>query len=655
MNGSSTERRYRPPTHLSTTLPQYHKYINPPTNLTSSPLRDIPEPLDLFNIKQDLENMVNEPETRAQRLQRDLAHLLDNVKVHHEKEQPSKRITGGKNMNVVMERMRKQERASLVTDDSQENNSFRTNISRVSKNQLERQAALEALKKRRRRDDTDDEQVLPALDDSPIKQKSGSPSIDENVKLSNYQQEIRKKKSTGSDHAVHNGKRRQQHQQQQQQQKLNHFNDHHNNHHHHHPKKQKNAATMDDDLDYIRVKPNNQVPITTFWTAMEPYFRPFTEEDREYLMEKPTDSVTPYEIPSLGQFYLDKWAEEERILLYDDTSMSNSISNTTTSTTTAPPSTYSSSTRRSRYPNPFFNTTAHTNTITDDFNANNNNSNDHAATNTLNDTAGNTLLGRLMSSLIPEPMDLDAILSEGEDDNDDDDSNSESNLSRKLSMDSTNSSITTAATSTMTTTDDEEDDKVITEVECVDTELAMHEDDDDEIIGLEERLKRELQYVGLLRSGNGSSNGNHVDDEDDEMDWNAREDDEISAQLRKLGKELQEQIKVNEFRKARLLQVVDTQLQYDQYRQVLDVLDMQVEQSYMKRFRVQKVKKRKSGSAPKAALSEHTIAAMEKRTMCITELGAIFDEKNLVLPTKSIYDDDEIKPEVETLCTKTEQ
>ena len=78
---SSTERRYRPPTHVSMTLPQYQKYINPP-NLTSSPLRDIPEPHDLFNIKEDLENMVNEPESRAQRLQRDLAHLLENVKVH---------------------------------------------------------------------------------------------------------------------------------------------------------------------------------------------------------------------------------------------------------------------------------------------------------------------------------------------------------------------------------------------------------------------------------------------------------------------------------------------------------------------------------------------------------------------------------------------
>ena len=44
--------------------------------------------------------------------------------------------------------------------------------------------------------------------------------------------------------------------------------------------------TVDDDLDLVRVKPNNQVPIANFWAAMEPYFRPITEDDRKYLMEK---------------------------------------------------------------------------------------------------------------------------------------------------------------------------------------------------------------------------------------------------------------------------------------------------------------------------------------------------------------------------------
>lgn len=68
------------------------------------------------------------------------------------------------------------------------------------------------------------------------------------------------------------------------------------------------------------------------------------------------------------------------------------------------------------------------------------------------------------------------------------------------------------------------------------------------------------------------------------MDWNAKEDDEICAELRKLSRELKEQVAINEFRKKRLLEVTDRQLQYEQYRHVLDNLDSQVEQCYLKRF-----------------------------------------------------------------------
>jgi hypothetical protein len=68
------------------------------------------------------------------------------------------------------------------------------------------------------------------------------------------------------------------------------------------------------------------------------------------------------------------------------------------------------------------------------------------------------------------------------------------------------------------------------------------------------------------------------------LDWNTREDDEICAELRSASRELKEQFAINEYRKKRLLNVVDNQLQYDQYRHVLDNLDVQVEQCYMKRF-----------------------------------------------------------------------
>lgn len=51
-----------------------------------------------------------------------------------------------------------------------------------------------------------------------------------------------------------------------------------------------------------------------------------------------------------------------------------------------------------------------------------------------------------------------------------------------------------------------------------------------------------------------------------------------------MGRELKDQIKTNEYHKKRLLEVVDCQLQFEQYRQVLDTLDTQVETGYLKRF-----------------------------------------------------------------------
>lgn len=47
---------------------------------------------------------------------------------------------------------------------------------------------------------------------------------------------------------------------------------------------------------------------------------------------------------------------------------------------------------------------------------------------------------------------------------------------------------------------------------------------------------------------------------------------------------MKEQVQVNEDRKRKLLKVVDQQLQYEEYQQVLDTFDQQVEQSYVKRF-----------------------------------------------------------------------
>jgi hypothetical protein len=69
-----------------------------------------------------------------------------------------------------------------------------------------------------------------------------------------------------------------------------------------------------------------------------------------------------------------------------------------------------------------------------------------------------------------------------------------------------------------------------------------------------------------------------------QIDWDAREDDEISITLRSLQKELREVMKVNKARKQRLLGLVNNHLAYQEYNTILDDLDKQVEQGYLKRF-----------------------------------------------------------------------
>ena len=65
------------------------------------------------------------------------------------------------------------------------------------------------------------------------------------------------------------------------------------------------------DMDFSNAKPANQVNYSTFQTYLEPFIRPFTEEDVAFLKER-GDRVTPYVIPARGpRTYKDVWAAED--------------------------------------------------------------------------------------------------------------------------------------------------------------------------------------------------------------------------------------------------------------------------------------------------------------------------------------------------------
>ena len=65
------------------------------------------------------------------------------------------------------------------------------------------------------------------------------------------------------------------------------------------------------DMDFSNAKPANQVNFSTFQTYVEPFIRPFTEEDVACLKER-GDRFTPYIIPQRGpRGYKEVWASED--------------------------------------------------------------------------------------------------------------------------------------------------------------------------------------------------------------------------------------------------------------------------------------------------------------------------------------------------------
>lgn len=73
------------------------------------------------------------------------------------------------------------------------------------------------------------------------------------------------------------------------------------------------------DRDFSVAKPTNQINFSTFSTYIEPYFRPFSEEDLTFLRER-GDRVTPFVMPRRNKkTYHEIWAEEDGGMSVDST------------------------------------------------------------------------------------------------------------------------------------------------------------------------------------------------------------------------------------------------------------------------------------------------------------------------------------------------
>lgn len=71
------------------------------------------------------------------------------------------------------------------------------------------------------------------------------------------------------------------------------------------------------DKDFSNSKPANQISFSTFSSYIEPYFRPFSEEDLAFLRER-GDRVTPFTMLKRGKkHYTEIWAEEDGAMAVD--------------------------------------------------------------------------------------------------------------------------------------------------------------------------------------------------------------------------------------------------------------------------------------------------------------------------------------------------
>lgn len=104
----------------------------------------------------------------------------------------------------------------------------------------------------------------------------------------------------------------------------------------------------------------------------------------------------------------------------------------------------------------------------------------------------------------------------------------------------------------------------------------------------DDRIRAELRYLGLLG-------------QDDNPDYDAHHDDDISERLRLLQAELRRIMIINAARKARLADLAKARLAYQEYSTILDDLDSQVQQAYLKRTRTLGKTKKGGGSSSTTA------------------------------------------------------
>jgi transcriptional adapter 3 len=156
---------------------------------------------------------------------------------------------------------------------------------------------------------------------------------------------------------------------------------------------------------------------------------------------------------------------------------------------------------------------------------------------------------------------------------------------------------------------------------------------------MEERIKVELRYLGFL--------GPEVT-----TDYDAHYDDDIASRLRKLQAEVKKELLTDAARKTRIHELAKERMALQEYRGILEDLDSQVSQAYLKRTRTLGKSKKSSakhhrpGGAgggshlvggtgiSKPGIGDVAKTLMERRHRWIDNIGPIFHDTNTNVRTK---------------------
>ena len=293
------------------------------------------------------------------------------------------------------------------------------------------------------------------------------------------------------------------------------------------------------DMDFSNAKPANQVNFSTFQTYVEPYIRAFTEEDVAFLKER-GDRITPYLIPQRGpRGYKEVWAAEDGM------------------DGVAPPR------RQQADPNEA-----------------------RGSMEEMNDETAETdeislgpVMNRLLSIIRPAPApkkDGNSANTNGNEDAEGDTTmvNGDTSTAENTQQDPSQA---TAGAGT-------EDHKPTTALGPVDA-LRPPSLPTLDYETLEQRTIQELRHIGFLGPN-------------DVVDFPAQNDDEVCARLRTLQHELRRISRINNIRKARVLELTEERMAMQEYANIADDLDNQVNAAYLKRNRsLAKPSSHKKGSS----------------------------------------------------------